>query len=391
MRGTVQSLNLPDSALDYQDGSLDCYCLEWTNRCSTAFALSTSSLPPSALYWTWAIIASSTLLRKLFPYLSHYIDISVQHITRQHSYPKLVVSHIVTHTTANTMSESQTSLLGAMDESRESESSTTDGSRKNAVCGLLTDEEFSLRSLHTSHEVDETSNPPFFDKLPAEIRNMVYDFAFGHRGSEAFDVVIKRDWVQERMEARKNRRYRSLQQTAQPIQPFPECPFSAMAVSQRFYLEAASYWLRETVLDLDKPKHLETFIGALRPSLAASITRIHVNWPAIWYVGECFANLSPCTALHKVCITTNECLSVFENRLYFVDDLGEPEFRQLDFVSQLLAATSLASVTLLPGESGHVDGEKVIQQWHKNVKALEDYINEEFRCQEAAREAVDSL
>lgn len=123
---------------------------------------------------------------------------------------RLVVSHIVTHTTANTMSESQTSLLGAMDESRESESSTTDGSRKNAVCGLLTDEEFSLRSLHTSHEVDETSNPPFFDKLPAEIRNMVYDFAFGHRGSEAFDVVIKRDWVQERMEARKNRRYRSL-------------------------------------------------------------------------------------------------------------------------------------------------------------------------------------
>ena len=154
-----------------------------------------------------------------------------------------------------------------------------------------------------------------------------------------------------------------------------------MGVSQRFYVEAASHWLRETVLDFHKPKHLEAFIGALRPSLAASITRIHVNWPDIWHTESGFAKLGPCCGLRLLSLTLNEGLHVFEDKLYFVDDLGEPEFRQLRFVSQLLAGPSLTSVTLLPGVSEHVDGEKDIQQWHKNLKALEDYINEALKDQ----------
>ena len=73
-------------------------------------------------------------------------------------------------------------------------------------------------------------------------------------------------------------------------------------------------------------------------------------------------------------MTVHDIFTAFEDKIEYVDDLGEEEFEQLSCIKDFTAARSLQSVVLISGEHDEVATEEELRQWRKNIAALNDYI-----------------
>lgn len=144
----------------------------------------------------------------------------------------------------------------------------------------------------------QNTTSPFFTKLPLEIRDAIYDYAYCDQDEQCL-TITKRDWVRRHAE---QLRFGAISQ----VPPFPTTPLSCMTASKAFYNEAGSAWLRCVTLRAGDSVSMKTLLAGLTSYHKRQIRKLSFGLgKEIWYYNR-LPNFEALTQLRELRITISD-------------------------------------------------------------------------------------
>ncbi|KAK3659748.1 hypothetical protein LTR56_001112 [Elasticomyces elasticus] len=202
----------------------------------------------------------------------------------------------------------------------------------------------------------------FFFELPAEIRDIIHEFAYHIPKPVDTRIVIKHDWDKVQ-EIRRN-----FQGDQYIVQPFPDHKVSSFAVNKSFLLGAATAYISA------QRWHISTLFPHNRNScglLSEFATDVHARPQS--------SSLNLLRELHHLTsLTINFDDYTFPkldgDRYAWEDDLDAMDFEELKLTKYLREVRGLKALRFEPGLQSYAREHRQQRIWEKNVQRFEDYL-----------------